>query len=216
MSCRSLVDGSEHAALVCGDVQGQPGVLARLQLQSIITDVFGSTHCGVESSFDAAMKAVAQAGSGVILYIKPQQQGGSSGQSPGLISQELQSYARQQEACSSGVADDDSASAESASGSSSKVASDLREYATGAQMLQHLQIQSVNLLSDQHTEMQRLQCLGVEVQAMQGLLTAAGLPNSVATSPAAAGFGNGARTTAGQYHLNGSNATADRTPVASV
>ncbi|KAF6258072.1 3,4-dihydroxy-2-butanone 4-phosphate synthase-domain-containing protein [Scenedesmus sp. NREL 46B-D3] len=53
---RSLVDGAEHAALVAGGIgsssgsshsqQQQQPVLARVQMQQHLTDVFGSLHCG--------------------------------------------------------------------------------------------------------------------------------------------------------------------------
>jgi GTP cyclohydrolase II len=180
---RSLVDGAEHAALVAGSVgsssssssshsqQEQQPVLARVQMQQHLMDVFGSLHCGQGPFLDQAMAAIAAAGSGVVLYVQGHS---SSGPGKGLAA-ELQSFARSQEACSvsSGAADAASSSSSgealdnaNRSGASSSLSVDLRDTAVAAHMLRHLGVSSVRLMTDDADEAQRLRCCGVEAEVV--------------------------------------------------
>ena len=57
-------DGSEHAALVMGAFGGRPP-LVRLHSECLTGDVFGSGRCDCGDQLDAAMRTIAEAGSGV-------------------------------------------------------------------------------------------------------------------------------------------------------
>jgi 3,4-dihydroxy 2-butanone 4-phosphate synthase/GTP cyclohydrolase II len=184
--CRSLVDGAEHAALVAGPIsssssshsqqqQQQQPVLARVQMQQHLMDVFGALHCGQGPFLDQAMAAIAAAGSGVVLYVQ-----GHTSSSPGKgLAAELQAFARSQEACSisSSAADAPSSNSSDAleganrSGASSSLSVDLRDSAVAAHMLRHLGVSSVRLMSDDADEAQRMRCCGVEAELV-------GLPGS--------------------------------------
>src|SRR5271154_4109792 len=65
----------EHVALVQGDVRGREDVLVRVHSECITSEVFGSLKCDCKEQLDAAMAAVARAGSGAILYLRQEGRG---------------------------------------------------------------------------------------------------------------------------------------------
>lgn len=65
---RSLVDGSEHMALVSGNIAGKSQVLAAVHVENTLDDAFG-VH---GSQLDAALQAVSGAAEGVLIYLKSQ------------------------------------------------------------------------------------------------------------------------------------------------
>ena len=65
---RSLVDGSEHMALVSGNVAGKSQVLAAIHVENALDDAFG-VH---GSQLDAALQATSSAAEGVLIYLKSQ------------------------------------------------------------------------------------------------------------------------------------------------
>lgn len=101
---RSLLDGTEHLALVHGSVSGQAGVLARVHSESMLGDLLGAERCDSGSQLDAALRAIMEAGAGVLVYLRGQQ-----GRGLGLA-EELEAYARADAspaACSSPAALED-------------------------------------------------------------------------------------------------------------
>lgn len=170
---KSTIDGAEHVALVAGSVGAgvqQQGVLARVQLQQHLTDVFGSLHCGQAPFLDQAMAEIAAAGSGVVLYVQSK---AASGPGKGLAA-ELEAYARSQAACSTSGRGQSSSSSSDAffananrSGASSSLSNDLRDSAVAAHMLRHLGVESVVLMSADESEAQRLRCCGVGAQIVR-------------------------------------------------
>jgi 3,4-dihydroxy 2-butanone 4-phosphate synthase/GTP cyclohydrolase II len=69
---RSVVDGSEHVALVCGEIGDGEDVLVRVHAECLNGDVFGSTACSCRSRLHASMSMVEEAGRGVVVYVRPQ------------------------------------------------------------------------------------------------------------------------------------------------
>jgi 3,4-dihydroxy 2-butanone 4-phosphate synthase/GTP cyclohydrolase II len=205
---RSSVDGLEHAALVAGGLDALAaagsgsgssggGVLARVQLQRRLTDVFGSLHCGQGPFMDQALQAIAAEGCGVLLYVAGHQQPGAAGAGGShstSLAAELQEYAAEQAACSidaggassSGAAAAGGAAAAAGSqgaatlpanrdGPSTSLSGDLRDAAAAAHMLRHLGVSRVRLLSGDAREAQQLRCCGVEAEAV-------GMPASSSSS----------------------------------
>ena len=102
---RSLLDGTDHLALVAGRVHHVEGVLTRIHSESMLGDIFGSQRCDTGSQLDAALAAMAERGSGVLVYLRRQQ-----GRGVGL-SEELEAYSRSDPAaCEPSAAVEDSAS----------------------------------------------------------------------------------------------------------
>src|SRR5262249_37301387 len=79
---QNSVDGTEHLALVLGDLDapGEP-VLVRMHSECLTGDVFGSQRCDCGTQLAAAMAAIAAEGRGVVLYLR-----GHEGRGIGLLS----------------------------------------------------------------------------------------------------------------------------------
>lgn len=101
-SYRSLLDGTEHLALVQGRVAQVEGVLARVHSESMLGDLFGAERCNSGSQLDSALAQIVAAGAGVLVYLRGQQ-----GRGLGLA-EELVAYG-EAEACSSPATLEDAA-----------------------------------------------------------------------------------------------------------
>jgi 3,4-dihydroxy 2-butanone 4-phosphate synthase/GTP cyclohydrolase II len=67
---RASGDGSEHIALVAGDVDGGEDVPVHLHVECLLGDVFGSRRCGCARRLDVAMREIIAWGSGVVVYLR--------------------------------------------------------------------------------------------------------------------------------------------------
>ncbi len=150
------VDGTEHLALVLGDLTAPgPDVLVRMHSECLTGDVFGSQRCDCGAQLDAAMAAIAAEGRGVVLYLR-----GHEGRGIGLLSK-LRAYQLQD-----GGADTVDANTELG------LPVDAREYSTGAQMLTDLGVQSLRLLTNNPAKIDGLAGFGLEVTGRVGLPSA--------------------------------------------
>jgi 3,4-dihydroxy 2-butanone 4-phosphate synthase / GTP cyclohydrolase II len=128
---RADVDGTEHVALVLGDIADGGDVLTRAHSECLTGDVFGSRRCDCGAQLQAAMQAIAERGRGVILYLR-----GHEGRGIGLLSK-LQAYELQD-------AGADTVDANLELG----LPVDAREYSVAAQLLTDLGVRSVELLTN--------------------------------------------------------------------
>jgi GTP cyclohydrolase II len=67
---RSLLQGTEHLAVIKGDVSGQAGVLVRVHPECATSDIFGSLRCHYRSNLDQALKLIAEEERGVVIYLR--------------------------------------------------------------------------------------------------------------------------------------------------
>jgi 3,4-dihydroxy 2-butanone 4-phosphate synthase/GTP cyclohydrolase II len=145
---RSTIDGSEHLALVYGDISGEEPVLARVHSECLTGDVFGSQRCDCGPQLDEALERVVAAGRGVVVYLR-----GHEGRGIGLVAK-LEAYALQD-------AGRDTVDANLDLG----LPADARHYGAASQVLRDLGVTRVRLLTNNPDKSAALADFGVAVEA---------------------------------------------------
>jgi 3,4-dihydroxy 2-butanone 4-phosphate synthase/GTP cyclohydrolase II len=139
------VDDAEHVALVYGEVRGQSEVLVRMHSKCLTGDVFGSGRCDCGWQLQSAMRAIAAAGRGVVVYLDQE------GRGIGLLNK-LKAYELQD-------AGHDTVSANERLG----FKPDLRNYGIGAQILLDLGLSSIRVLTNNPMKLVGLEGYGLQI-----------------------------------------------------
>jgi GTP cyclohydrolase II len=142
-------DGSERrletaVALVMGDIHAPPP-LVRIHSQCLTGDVFGSLRCDCQQQLEMALKMIAEAGRGVLVY--EQQEGRGIGLMAKLEAYELQDKGL------------DTVEANEKLG----FKADHREFALPAEVLKALGVRELRLLSNNPEKVQALEKAGIKV-----------------------------------------------------
>jgi GTP cyclohydrolase II len=141
------MDDHEHLALVKGDVIGGDDVLVRVHSECITGDLIGSLRCDCGPQLELSMRRIAEAGRGVIVYLR-----GHEGRGIG-IGHKLRAYSLQQE---HGL---DTVDANLSLG----LPVDDREYGVGAQILVDLGVRRIRLMTNNPAKYGGLTGFGLEI-----------------------------------------------------
>ena len=141
---RASDDGQEHVALIIGAFGGKPP-LVRLHSECLTGDVFGSLKCDCGPQLREALRIIAAAGGGVLLYLR--QEGRGIG-----LANKVRAYSLQDRGL-------DTVDANRRLG----FADDERDYRHAAAMLHQLGIDRVRLLTNNPGKVRGLEKAGIEV-----------------------------------------------------
>ena len=143
---RSEIDGVDHLAFVKGDPSGEDPLLVRVHSECLTGDVFGSRRCDCGSQLDDARAAIAEAGRGVVVYLR-----GHEGRGIGIASK-LQAYELQD-------GGHDTVDANVHLG----LPVDSREYGTAAKILLELGAERLRLITNNPAKCDDLGAFGIDI-----------------------------------------------------
>jgi 3,4-dihydroxy 2-butanone 4-phosphate synthase / GTP cyclohydrolase II len=150
MAYRSTLDGTEHLALVMGDIatagRTEAGALVRVHSECLTGDILGSLRCDCGGQLEQALAAVAAEGCGAVVYLR-----GHEGRGIGL-GHKIRAYALQEQGL-------DTVDANTSQG----LPVDSRSYGVGAQILGDLGVTRIRLITNNPAKYGGLEGYGLTI-----------------------------------------------------
>lgn len=138
-------NGLEHVALIKGDLKGDDPVLVRVHSSCATGDIFGSLRCDCGDQLHKALQMVEKEGRGAVIYLNQE------GRGIGLM-EKMRAYKLQENGM-------DTVDANICLGHQA----DERDYGVGAQILRHLGITKMRLMTNNPVKRVGLEAYGLTV-----------------------------------------------------
>lgn len=142
---RQKSNGLEHIAILKGDVTGKEPVLVRVHSSCATGDIFGSMRCDCGDQLHQALRMIEAEGRGAVIYLNQE------GRGIGLM-EKMKAYKLQEDGL-------DTVDANLCLGHQA----DERDYGVGAQILRHLGITKMRLISNNPVKRVGLEAYGLSV-----------------------------------------------------
>lgn len=142
---RDIATGITHLAILLGDVATGAAPLCRVHSSCVTGDILGSMRCDCGDQLHASLKTIAQAGRGLLLYLN--QEGRGIG-----LAHKMHAYYLQDMGA-------DTVDANEILG----FAPDERDFTIASEMLKMLNVQDVNLISNNPLKQKALESQGIRV-----------------------------------------------------
>jgi GTP cyclohydrolase II/3,4-dihydroxy 2-butanone 4-phosphate synthase/GTP cyclohydrolase II len=136
----------EHVVVVKGDIRGQEGVPVRIHSECLTSEILGSLKCDCREQLEHALSLVGRSERGAVVYLR--QEGRGIG-----LGNKIRAYALQARGA-------DTYEANRALG----FQDDLRRYDIAAEILKHLGVKSVDLITNNPLKIAGLAAEGVPVR----------------------------------------------------
>src|SRR2546423_8848348 len=146
MVFREKGTGKEHVVAVKGDLRGQEGVPVRVHSECLTGEILRSLKCDCREQLEHALDLIGRSERGALIYLR--QEGRGIG-----LGNKIRAYALQARGA-------DTYEANRALG----FGDDLRHYDVAAQMLKHLQVRSIDLITNNPAKIAALESEGVAVR----------------------------------------------------
>jgi len=147
---KSVVDGQEAVVIWKGDLGTKEPVLMRVHSQCLTGDVFGSQRCDCQAQLHKAMEMVEEEGRGMVLYLFQE------GRGIGILNK-INAYHLQDEGMDTIQANIELGFEE-----------DMRDYGFGAQIIRHMGIKELRLITNNPKKMRCLSGYGLEIAERVG------------------------------------------------
>lgn len=142
---RQKSNGLEHIAIIKGDVKGDEPVLVRVHSSCATGDIFGSLRCDCGEQLHQALRMIEKEGKGAVIYLNQE------GRGIGLM-EKMKAYKLQEKGM-------DTIDANICLGHQA----DERDYGVGAQILRHIGITKMRLMTNNPVKRVGLQAYGLSV-----------------------------------------------------